>query len=319
MMKENIHVDWSPKKVDKFLQDKHELSLYPLMVSIDDIFSTHDYRTIKVPTGTTGHPTGWREFWHDNIQLLNRLKTYNRNSIDILKKFHNETRKYLDPFIIPFNLSEDFNLEIDDITKIIEKYKDLIENYLLATKTRKGGEEEKKNIVFLTWSHFFKANNKSGVDFKRIISLMNWFSSRINLHDLKETENSELNFRRVLSRYRGKKPKPRLVSIIDDYKERFLVPIQYRWLEQGIAQFEPDDPLIMFSNGEKLTPKDCLNNNPEYESDMESGTFFCFDFSDFKNDVPPEYLPKHEIQPSRISVFISQHLLEQYIPNDTDS
>ena len=324
MKKENIQADWSPKKVDWLLQDKCKLSLYHFIVSLDDIFSFHDHRTIKLPKGTTGHPTRWREFWHDNIQLLNKLKTYNKNSLNILKKFHNETSKYLDPFLEPYLQSEDFYLKIDDISKIIEKNKEIIENYLLDSKTRRGGAEEKKNIVFLTWSHFFKANNKSGVDFKKIISLMNWLSSRIKLHDikehdLKETENSEQNFRRVFSRYRGRKHKPHLVSIVDDYKERFLVPIQYSWLEQGIGGFEPDEPLITFSNGEKLTPKDCIMNNPEYESDFEPGFFFSYDFRDSKNDVMAEYLPQNEYEKGEISVAIDRHLVELDVPDDPDS
>lgn len=323
-MKENIQVDWSPKEVDRLLQDKHKISLYHFIVSLDDIFSEHDKRTIKLPKGTTGHLTRWREFWHDNIQLLDKLKTYNRNSLDILNKFNNETSKYLDPLIDPYVRNEDFHLVINDISKSIEIYKEIIENLLLDSKTRRGGVEEKKNIVFLTWSHFFKAKNKSRVDFKRIISLMNWLSSRIKLHDLKEhdlkeTENSEQNFRRVLSRYRGKKPKPFLVSIVDDYKERFLVPIQHNWLEQGIAGYELDEPLITFSNGEKLTPKDFIMNNPEYESDIEPAFFSPYDFRDSKNEDPLVFFPEDEDGRGEVTNTIDRHLMKLPIPDDPDS
>lgn len=319
MMEENIQANWLPKNVDQFLQDKCKFSLYHFMVSLDDIFSEYDHRIMKVPVGTTGHPTSWREFWHDNIQVLNKLKAYNRNSKDILKKFHNETRKYLDPLISHYPHPEDSHLVIDDLSKTIEEYKKNITNHLLDSKAKRGGVEKKKNVLFLTWSHFIKGKNKSGVNFERIINLMDWFSLRTKLHDLKETRNSEQNFRRVLSRHRKKKNKDPLVSMIDDYKERFLVPIQHSWLEQGIAGFEPDEPLIIFSNAEILTAKDCVINNPSLDIEIELGTVLTYDFRDSKKDEFPIFMSEYRDGKGETSIHIDQSLVDQDIPDDPDS
>jgi hypothetical protein len=271
----------TPKEVDRILQKDSSFGLYYFTISLVDVFFFPDFRSMKM-LESEDMDTSWTNFWKKRIKELEKLKIYNKNLWnDILKK--------CDPFLIPYR-KEVLKLQ-EGLENIYELIGNLIKNIEDDYLVRGGGAPTKKlNILFLVWSHFIKDCSK--VHLKILLDLQRWFSKRTrpNIFGEKlsiyfeEEDIEDDNLKRVLIRYRKGESK-QINEKVDRYKERFLIPVNNKWLEKGIKEKRRlSMPIIIFTNGEKLTIKDYLYNRAFPEKDYllnlneDYPPFICLDF-----------------------------------------
>jgi len=297
-MSKKIDSKLTPREVDNFLQENYFLSLYHFAFSLDDLFSLKDYKRIKIKEHA-GIETPWRDFWNDRIQELEKIKRNIKDSKKTLDNFLYKTDKFLKSFFDP-NLQvwafTGKNLFINDISPAIDDIINYIKEFYSYPKN-KGVSPENINLLFLVWANFIK--NKNECHINTLLSLLDWFSLRIGKSDIRKKDKKEeiirfdeqyKKFSKELYRYRRGELKS-LIHIVEGFKKRFLVPVRHEWLELTINTLKkiygPMKPLIIFSNGEKLTPKDCLENNPSYsEFLLDDYSMFSqvLDFIYFKYD-----------------------------------
>lgn len=225
----------------------------------------------------------WRDFWLKRIKELDKLKEYNQNT---LSELLHKTEPFLD-------LYREKVLQIEEKLKnllpiINDLIKNIKEDYLIPATIR-GTPSNPLNILFLVWTHFIRDSDE--VHVQTLFGLLRWFSKRIkgsyhgkemNIY-FKEEDIEDYHLNKELYRYRKdelKSPKEKVVR----YKRRFLVPVEKRWLEKSIKRTtEPKVPLIIFSNGERLTISDYLNNKLSPDSvpsnkKSHSSPLICLDF-----------------------------------------
>lgn len=217
-----------------------------------DVCFFPDFRTLYL---TESHDLflPWRNFWLKRIKELEKLIEYK----NILSEFIHKTEPFLNPYR-------------DTVSQIEKKFdalhcltNDLVENikedYLAPAKVR-GATSDPLNILFFVWSHFIKDKDNNEVHIQTILSLLRWVSTRIGDYYFKEEDIDDDKLKKELYRYRHnelKLPKKKA----DRYKERFLIPKKNIWPEKSFGKkTKPNIPLIIFSNGERLTIRDYLNN-----------------------------------------------------------
>lgn len=308
-MRKKIEPKWIPREVDSFLQKKYALSLYHFTFSLDDVFSIRNKRTIKIKE-SQHLELSWRDFWLERIKDLEKLKQYNKESRKILNRFLEKTDFYLKSFhdgISQIWQEQGKNLKINDISQPLDELITYIKEFFLSPTKKRGVSPKETSILFLVWSHFLKDNKNAHTVV--ILSLLKWFSNRVGKSELEEEDFFEQNYRKELNRYRKAKLKS-LSYIIDIYKKRFSVPIRHNWLELSInSALESNVPLIVFSNGERLTSDDCLLNNVSYKkflSDEYRHLFFgSFDFRESKCDETVEFDESEEEIVDRIGLALT--------------
>jgi len=286
-MSKRIPTTLSPKEVDNFLQRNYSLSLYHFTYSLVDVLLEKDYRAMKVKESRFLE-LSWRDFWLERKKELKKLKKYNKESLKILKEFSNKTDKYLKSFYQCYLQVWDQNLLIVDISQRKEDLIKHIEKYFLSLAEKRGISPKKTNILFLVWSHFIR--NEKVVHVITLLDLLEWFSSRIRKIELEKDYFSIQKYTKELNRYRKGKFKS-LEGIVESYKERFLVPVHYHWLEEFISEVkdELDLPLIVFSNNEKFSLRDCLDNNDSYQKiRLKKEGNLCFKLFDFRKPRPED-------------------------------
>jgi len=264
-MRKKIDLEDSPRRVDNILQKNYSLSLYYFAVSLVDVFFAPDFRSLNIAEYNY-QDLPWRDFWLKRVKELEKLREYNKNTwSEIVFK--------TDPFLNPYqkNVSQ-IGEKIKKLSKLIS---DLIENinedYLSFSKVR-GAPYKQLNILFLVWSHFIKENNI--VHIQTLLDLLRWFSIRAkcSFHDelitiyFKKEDVEDDNLSKVLYRYRsGELKSPR--EKVDRYKKRFLIPVTQHWLKKILNEkAKLNTSIIIFSNGERLTAKDYIENNLSYYS-----------------------------------------------------
>lgn len=70
---------------------------------------------------------------------------------------------------------------------------------------------------------------------------------------------------------------------VELYVYRFYTLARYFWSEKNFKAMKSNEPLIIFTNGEKLTTKDCLENKPStIPASFNNGCSFPLVTMDFK-------------------------------------
>ena len=233
----------------------------------------------------------WKEFWGKRVNDLEKLKKCNHDLWrEILNKCH--------PFLNPFrdNVSK-IEKKIRNLPELIDDLiKNIEEDYVSPTKI-KGTPPKKLNILFLVWSNLIKDNTE--VHFQTLLSLLRWFSIRTRLcHEDGEEFNlyygeedvEDDNLHKLLFRYkRNKLKQPK--EEVDIYKKRFFIPVNNHWLENNFNDIRKlNMPIIIFSNGEKLTINDCRDNNPYLDTHYSKKKkrlppIICLDFELYRSDL----------------------------------
>lgn len=253
-----------PAEVESFLQRNYSFSLYHFAISLVDVFCFPDLRSMPMDDKNTS----FRDFWK---KVVNDLENIGENNYKKWKEIKNKVHPFFNPYQTTIS-------KIDrELKKLTHLHENLIENinkdYLVPTKT-KGTPSKPLNILFLVWSHFIKDRNKSTVHIKHLLNLLKWFSKRIKGRFqneeisiyFEEYEIEDDNLNKELFRYR--KGELKLTEIkVEQFKKRFIIPVKMQWLEKILKKNENSNaPLITFSNGESLTIKECIENNPRYNS-----------------------------------------------------
>lgn len=220
-----------------------------------------------------------REFWLKRIKNLKRLKKLNEESREIWIEFIEKTGPYHQSY--PETLRIEKELEtINDLSKHIDLLIERIEKDYMTPSQLKGKPSNPANILFLVWHHFMRSKNKG--DIQTILSLMRWFAKRIPDFYFKEEEIDEQNLKKEAFRYKKDK-----ISItkekVELYVYRFYALARYFWSGKNFKVIKSHTPLIIFTNGEKLTFKDCLENKPSViPASYNNGYHFPLVAIDFK-------------------------------------
>lgn len=287
-MSKKVDLEWTPSKVDKFLQQNYSLSLYHFAYSLSDILAKTDVRKRSVYKPESAN-SDWREFWSDRIRELESLKNINQKSREILEKFWDETERFaLSDSFLNFQLVDpELELEIKDISKPIDYLVRWIDRDYLSPTRIKGKPADMITILFLVWSHFIRDEEKDKCHVLTLLTLLKWFSIRINDTNLGEIDpHYQYNtFEKKLNRYKRRELKT-VIDAVEEYKVRFLVPVRQKWLEESIRAciVYKYPSLIIFSNNEILKPQDCLRSSITYKEYAFYETVLCHRL-DFRPEI----------------------------------
>jgi len=277
-MSEKIDPKRTPKELDKFLQNRYNISLYCFAVSLSDVFYISDIRSVEM-FEFSPLTLPWREFWLKRIKNLKKLKKLSKESREIWTEFIEKTGPYHQSY--PETLRIEKKLKaINDLYEHIDLLIKRIEKDCMTPSQLKGKPSNPVNILFLVWHHFMRDKNKA--DIQTILSLMIWFAKRIPDFYFKEEEIKEENLKKEAFRYK-KDELSTTKEKVELYVYRFYALARYFWSGKNFKVIKSHTPLIIFTNGEKLTFKDCLENKPSaIPASYNNGYRFPFVTIDFK-------------------------------------
>lgn len=251
---------WSPWKWDKYLQRRYRRSLYFFALSIVDIYHRIYPRNIDVKQiliSKTAIP--YAVFWRDRIQNLRMIK---RASKTLLKNW-DEFNGYLlrvPPILrnsmIPIqDAIEAFRHSAGDYYNSLDNLIEVLNKRYLDDKLHRGRVVRNFSILFLAWSFIIADEKRTNI--KELLLLLHWFANRVFF--LKDERITEDNLNKTLYRLRHKKEKSVLTSA-NKYAIRLLRYGQFMEIRKFRMIVRPRAPIIIFSNGEKLTGAACIRN-----------------------------------------------------------
>jgi len=199
MRYKEIDINWTPEKLNSYLQKNYGYSLWHFSLSLAMNFhSWIDKRNVKMKE-SGDYSLSYVNFWKKRIHELKNLK---KKNVETLKNLLDRKLPQIDKWEIPRALIDkkispqhrryiEIMFDLPPYFQVIDNLTDIMDN-LLKSQTMKGASIKRTNVLSIIWHYFIRDKSKNVTHIANILALFEWFRDKFEEIDFYKAFNLEI-------------------------------------------------------------------------------------------------------------------------------